>query len=171
MHYVGGVAEALPLTAASFDLATVSAAFHWCNHAALFSELERIVRPGGWIAIYDLELASVLESPSFVEWLRHDYWASLPRCTSFGAFDTASHVRPPFALLTDATERTALPMSADDIVAFVLSQASSINAVSTGWTSLDVLEQRLRRAAASALPRQLAATVVFDMPFSLLRRA
>jgi ubiquinone/menaquinone biosynthesis C-methylase UbiE len=169
-QYVGGVAETLPLASGSFDLATVSAAFHWCNHDALFSELERVIRPGGWIAIYDVELATVVESPSLVEWLRSDYWPSLPRCTHFGAFDAASHVRAPFALVAETNERAALPMSADDIVAFVLSQASSINAMSTGFASIDSLEKRLRRAMASALPRALAATVVFDVPFSLLRR-
>jgi SAM-dependent methyltransferase len=170
VRYVCGAAETLPLVSEGFDLATVSAAFHWCNHDALFGELARVVRPGGWAAIYDAELATVVESPSFVDWLRSEYWASLPRCAHFGAFDAAAHVRPPFELVAETNEPNALPMSADDIVSFVLSQASSINAVSTGFASLDSLEHRLRRAIATGLPRDLAATVVFDVPCSLLRR-
>ena len=54
-------------------------------------------------------------------------------------------------------------------MAFVLSQASSINAVSTGFTTLETLERRLSNAFSDALPRDIAATVVFDLPFSLLR--
>ena len=170
VRYVGGAAEGLPLASSSFELATVSAAFHWCHHDALLSELARVVRPRGWIAIYDVELSGVVESPSFVDWLRRDYWASLPHCVSFGAFDAGAHVRPPFALTAQTVERIALPMSADDLIAFVLSQASSINAVSAGFASMETLERRLRRAASSTLPRALAATVMFDVPFFLLRR-
>ncbi len=170
VRYVCGTAERLPLSSASVDVATLSAAFHWCDHDELFGELERVVRPGGWIAIYDVELADVVESPALVEWLQHEYWPSLPLCVHFGAFDAATDVRPPFALVSDTRNRTVLPMRADDMIAFVLSQAGSLNAVSTGFTSLDMLERRLRQAISAALPRDIAATAVFDVPFSLLRR-
>ena len=171
VRYVCGTAERLPLPSASMDLATLSAAFHWCDHSALFSELERVVRPGGWLAIYDVELANVIESPSLVEWLHNDYWRSLPRCAHLGVFDAATHVRPPFTLVSDTRERTVLPVRADDLIAFVLSQASSINAVTTASVSFDALERRLRRAISAVLPRDIAATVVFDIPFSILRRS
>jgi ubiquinone/menaquinone biosynthesis C-methylase UbiE len=95
VRYIGGRAECLPLASWSVDLATISAAYHWCHHDELFRELERIVRPGGWIAIYDVELAGVVESPSLIGWLRDEYWAALPRCAHFGAFDSTSHVSAP----------------------------------------------------------------------------
>lgn len=169
-HYIAGTAERLPLTSGSVDLATISAAFHWCDHEALFGELERVVRPRGWVAIYDVELVDVVESPSLMGWLRHEYWATLPRCTHFGAFDSATHVRTPFALVADTTERVELPMRADEFLSFVLSQASSINAVTTAFTSYDRLERRLRDAVGAAFPRDLAATTIFDVPCSLLQR-
>ena len=79
VRYIAGGAERLPLSSTSFELATVSAAFHWCDHDALFGEVERVVRPGGWVAIYDVELANVIASPALVEWLREEYWPTLPR--------------------------------------------------------------------------------------------
>jgi SAM-dependent methyltransferase len=170
VHYAAGTAEMLPLSAGSMELATLGAAFHWCNHDALFRELERVVRPGGWIAIYDVELVDVVEAPALVGWLRREYWASLPRCTHFGAFDATTHLRPPFVLMAETTGRAAVPMRADELIAFILSQASSINAVSTSFASFDTLERRLRDAVASTVPRALAATVTFDVPFSLLQR-
>jgi hypothetical protein len=66
--------------------------------------------------------------------------------------------------------RVEVPMTADDLLLFVLSQASSINAVSTGFASLEALELQLRSAMSAAVPRALAATVMFDVPLSLLRR-
>ncbi len=170
VRYVAGTAECLPLADRSADLATMSAAYHWCDHDDVFAELERVVRPGGWIAIYDVELVDVFESPSLIAWLRNEYWAALPRCTHFGAFDSAAHLRAPFALVADTTERVELPMTPDESVSFVLSQASSINAVSTAFTSFEALERRLRDAVAAAFPRDLAATAIFDVPYSLLQR-
>jgi SAM-dependent methyltransferase len=170
VRYICGTAERLPLASGSVDLATISAAYHWCHHCELFRELERIVRPRGWIAIYDVELAGVVESPSLIGWLRDEYWAALPRCTHFGAFDSSTHVRAPFALVAETMLRVELPMTCDESVSFVLSQASSINAVSSAFTTFEALERRLRDAFATAFPRRLAATVVFDAPFALLRR-
>lgn len=169
-HYVAGTGERLPLASQSVDLATISAAYHWCDHDALFRELERVVRPSGWVAIYDVELVNVAEAPSLIDWLRSEYWAALPRCGNFGPFDPTSHVRAPFASVADTMHRVEVPMTADDLLLFVLSQASSINAVSTGFASLEALELQLRSAMSAAVPRALAATVMFDVPLSLLRR-
>jgi SAM-dependent methyltransferase len=170
VRYIAGTAERLPLASWSADLATISAAYHSCNHGELFRELERVVRPCAWIAIYDVELAGVVESPSLIGWLRDEYWAALPRCTHFGAFDSATHVSAPFALVAETTLRVELPMTCDESVSFVLSQASSINAVSKAFISFEALERRLRDAFATAFPRPLAATAVFEVPLALLQR-
>src|SRR5262249_18401379 len=120
--------------------------------------------------IYDVELAAVLESPSLVGWLRSDYWPRLPRCSHFGAFDPSAAPRPPFVFIADATTQVEVPMTLDEAVPFVLSQASSINAVATGAPPLGTLGQRLRNAFQTAFSRRLAATARFDVPSFLLRR-
>lgn len=52
---VAGRAEALPLQAATFDLAYMSLAFHLVeDRAAAARELRRVLRPGGWAAIWTL---------------------------------------------------------------------------------------------------------------------
>ena len=47
-----GTAEALPFPDKSFDAATCAQAFHWFDQARAFSELTRVVRPGGILAIW-----------------------------------------------------------------------------------------------------------------------
>lgn len=50
-----GRAEALPLPGASFDLAYFSLAFHWvADKPKAARELHRVLRPGGWAAIWTL---------------------------------------------------------------------------------------------------------------------
>lgn len=44
---VGGVAEHLPFTDATFSLATVGQAFHWFDGPTASIELARVIRPGG----------------------------------------------------------------------------------------------------------------------------
>ena len=170
VRYVAGAGECVPLSSSSAELVTLSAAFHWCNHDMLFRELERVVRAGGWVAIYDVELTAILESPSLVGWLRSDYWPRLPRCSHFGAFDPSATPHPWFAMIADTTTQVDVPMMLDEAVSFVLSQASSINAVATGAASLETLERRLRDEFQTAFPRRLAATARFDVPSFLLRR-
>jgi SAM-dependent methyltransferase len=169
IRYVAGAAEQLPLTSDSFDLATMGSAFHWCDRQALFRELERVVRRGGGVAIYDVELAGLAEAPALMDWLRGDYWTSLPRCPHNGAFDVRLHVRRPFTIVTNTTLHAEVPMTLDELVSFVLSQASSINAVTVGASLLDALETRLRQGFARHVRRGVA-TARFDVPFALLRK-
>jgi SAM-dependent methyltransferase len=50
-HSVNGRAEATGLVAGSFDLATAGQAFHWFDAAAARVEFQRILKPGGWVAL------------------------------------------------------------------------------------------------------------------------
>jgi SAM-dependent methyltransferase len=170
IRYVAGTAEQLPLAPGSCDLATMSSAFHWCDRQAVFAELERVVRRGGGVAIYDLELAGLAEAPALIEWLRGDYWTSLPRCPHNGAFDVRLHVRRPFTIVANTTLHADVAMTHDELVSFVLSQASSINAATTGASPVDALEARLREGLGQHLPRGTTATARFDVPFALLRK-
>src|SRR5262249_36318371 len=46
-----GCAESLPLEDASVAAVTVADAFHWFDHAVALAEIQRVLRPGGGLAI------------------------------------------------------------------------------------------------------------------------
>ncbi len=46
-----GVAEAIPLPDASVAAVTVADAFHWFDRAAALTEIRRVLRPGGGVAV------------------------------------------------------------------------------------------------------------------------
>ena len=49
---IRGRSEALPLRGATADLVTVGTAFHWMAPAPTLAEVARVLRPGGWMAVF-----------------------------------------------------------------------------------------------------------------------
>ena len=50
--FVQGRAEDMPFATASFDAAVSGQAFHWFDQPRVFAELNRVVRPGGVVAVW-----------------------------------------------------------------------------------------------------------------------
>ena len=48
---VGGIAEMLPLRAASFDSVVAAQAFHWFDVPRAMAEMHRVLRPGGTVGL------------------------------------------------------------------------------------------------------------------------
>jgi SAM-dependent methyltransferase len=52
VHYVATPAEAAALAPGSADLVTVAQALHWFDRPRFFAEVERVLRPGGLLAVW-----------------------------------------------------------------------------------------------------------------------
>jgi SAM-dependent methyltransferase len=52
LRVVGETFEQAALPSAAFDLAVAATSFHWVDQAAGLPKLGRIVRPGGWVAVW-----------------------------------------------------------------------------------------------------------------------
>ena len=51
IHWLGGKAETLPLAGGAFDLVTVGQAAHWFDRDLFHAECNRVLRPGGTLAL------------------------------------------------------------------------------------------------------------------------
>jgi SAM-dependent methyltransferase len=65
--------EQLPLPPGSLDLVTIGQAVHWFNLPALMSELKRVLRPGGWLAVISRYPSPAGRLHALVERLRYPY--------------------------------------------------------------------------------------------------
>ena len=65
--------EQLPLPPDSLDLVTIGQAVHWFNLPALMSELKRVLRPGGWLAVVSRYPSPAGRLHALVERLRYPY--------------------------------------------------------------------------------------------------
>jgi ubiquinone/menaquinone biosynthesis C-methylase UbiE len=69
--YLLAHAEALPLPDASFDAVTCCSGVHWFDQARFFAEARRVLRPGGWVGLYDhYFMGEMIDVPEFAEWTR-----------------------------------------------------------------------------------------------------
>lgn len=80
LQYRKGYAEALPCRDASFDLVTVSSAYHWFDHERFLAETARVLRPGGWLVLYKASSTGrPTLHPEFETWKRDVFGARYPK--------------------------------------------------------------------------------------------
>lgn len=69
--YLLAHAEHLPFPDAFFDAATCCSGVHWFDQLSFFDELRRVLRPGGWVGLYDhYFMGEMLDVPAFAQWVR-----------------------------------------------------------------------------------------------------
>ena len=71
VEYVAMSAEASALREESVDLVTVAQALHWFDRARFFPEVNRVLRPGGVLAVWSYGLLTI--EPAIDARLRHFY--------------------------------------------------------------------------------------------------
>lgn len=78
--YAKGYAEALPFPGHSFDLVTVSSAYHWFDHDRFLGEASRVLREGGWLALYKIgTMGRLADGHAFDFWRREVFRARFPK--------------------------------------------------------------------------------------------
>lgn len=79
VKYVEATAEDLPFDAESFDLVTVSSAFHWFDRVRFLSEARRVLRASGWLVVYDnFFFGRMKKNTEFEHWYRDHYLIRYP---------------------------------------------------------------------------------------------
>ena len=69
--YVLANAERLPLPPGVVDAVTCCSGVHWFDQARFFAELARVLRPRGWVGLYDhYFLGEMVDVPAFADWTR-----------------------------------------------------------------------------------------------------
>ena len=72
VHYKIEAAEQTGFPDNSFDLVTVAQAIHWLNFDVFYSEVKRILKPGGIIAVIGYGLIRI--NSAVDKWLDNFYW-------------------------------------------------------------------------------------------------
>lgn len=137
-------AEALPLDDESANLVTVSSAFYWFERAAFLREARRVLRPGGWLVVYENFFEGRRHSdPAFVRWLEGYYQAhpAPPRDRTPFTDDDAQEAG--FDFCERLTYENTWSFVLDGFVSYLLSQSNAVAAVERGQVSAEALSLNL----------------------------
>lgn len=154
VEYRKGYAEALPCRDASFDLVTVSSAYHWFDHERFLTEAARVLRPGGWLVLYKASSTGrPALHPEFETWKREVFGARYPkvarnddpltrdRAVRFGFDERWCEVRP-----------LHQPHTLEDYIENLLTRSSVVRAVDGGGESLAEARAWLRAELSPYFP-------------------
>ena len=168
MAYVRAKAEELPFAARAFDLITVGHAFHWLDWRRFLAEASRVLRPGGWLAIYGSQfLARMVGNPDYERWEASEYsrrYPAPPR-NEYRPTDAEAGEYGLRLAAREAFDRT-LPFTADELVAFLLSHSSVIAAAEVGGEDIAAVADWLTasiRPMFRAEPAEFEFHCVIDM--------
>lgn len=79
LEFINASAEALPFPAKHFDLITVGLAFHWFEQSLFLKEAARVLKPDGWLVVYNSWMTGVMVGvPAFTSWVRQTYLERYP---------------------------------------------------------------------------------------------
>lgn len=134
LAYVQAAAEALPFASGAFDLITVGHAFHWFDRPAFLDEAARLLRRGGWLAIYGNQfLGRMVGNPDFERWDSEQYsrrYPAPPRDTRPLTDEEAGR----HGLIRAAHEQFdhTVAYTPDELVAYLITHSNVIAAAEAG---------------------------------------
>jgi len=169
--YVVASAENIPADANTFDFITLSSVFHWLNRSAFFGEARRVLRPQGWLIVYDHSFSAPMEEHrAFQACVRDHYvtrYPSPPRArVGFSAEEAA---RDGFHCVGQEDYQNWVQFSVETLVDYLVTQSNVIAAVEGGTESIAGVRQWLTASVMPFFEGRAEGTFMFRGPIWYLR--
>jgi SAM-dependent methyltransferase len=138
IRHIEAQAEQMPFGEGSFGLITVALAFHWFDRRQFLLEARRVLRPGGWLVIYnDVFSGRMIGNSNYEAWHRGQYLQRYP---------TPPHNNQPLAdpdVIAYGFEASGsdefvheVEFTPDELVNYLVTQSNLISAVEAGSEDL-----------------------------------
>jgi ubiquinone/menaquinone biosynthesis C-methylase UbiE len=137
--YATAAAERLPFVDRAFGLVTAGLAFHWFQRQPFFAEAWRVLRPSGWLVIYNNWFTGrMIENPDFEKWSNNDYMQRYPTPPrNYDPLTAGDTARSGFALVSSHSYNNEVEFSVDELVRYLTTQTNVIAAVEQGGEDLN----------------------------------
>jgi SAM-dependent methyltransferase len=138
IEYLVASAENVSFVNESFDLVTVSSAFHWFDRELFLSEVQRVLKPHGWFVVYESWFTGRMqECPEFGRWSREVYSSRYPSPPRNPAFSGTADDLGGFALVGSEGYENVVAMTVEQFVDYLLTQSNVIAASESGKEDID----------------------------------
>ncbi len=143
IEYCVAAAEKLPFSECEFDLTTLSSALHWLDRSKFCAEAHRVLRPEGWLIVYDNYFsAQMKEDTDFQAWHRDVCLAKYPSpARAIASFTSENSERHGFRLIHQEHYENIVSFSVEELVDYLMTQSNVIARVEGGTE--DIGEVRL----------------------------
>ena len=171
IEYIHSPAEKCPLPDASVDLVVVAQAVHWFNLDAFFKEVQRVLKPGGVIALWGYKRTKLTKLESLNSIIRYynmhtlaNYWAPEVRMVN----ESYQAINFPFKELSPPKFNFESDWTLDQMMGYMYSWSATQNYIQEkGENPLGKVRQQL--AARWGGP-EATRTVVFRLHFRIGRK-
>jgi SAM-dependent methyltransferase len=165
VEYRVALAEQSGLESASVDLIVVAQALHWLDHARFYAEAQRVLRPGGLLAVWTYGASRVGQAAidaivrHFYDEVVGPYWPPERRHIDTGYRDLPF----PFAELTPPPLRMQVSWSRSQLMGYLRSWSATARFVrQRGFDPVDPLDAQLAPLWPDASP-----TLAISWPLAL----
>jgi ubiquinone/menaquinone biosynthesis C-methylase UbiE len=145
--YMLGSAERLPVSSGAIDAVTCSSGVHWFDQARFFTELRRVVRPAGWVGLYDHYFLGMQGVEEFQVWVGELFarYPLPPRNPQVG--DPRAETPPGFELVGTDLFEDPIEMTRAEFVDYQLSVSHCVAAAERGTPRSEIREWLLESTA------------------------
>ena len=172
IDYLRCPSESLSLADHSVDLITVSSGLHWFERNAFLAEASRVLRPCGWLVIYDNFFSANLHgNPGFKPWFLSTYFERFPTPPRNNQpLDGRSARQAGFQLVTDEKYTNVVFFDQMQLVDYLLTQTNVIAAIKRGDATLHDARSYLTAEISPYFPSPGSQAFDFGGPITYLRK-
>jgi len=170
--YQQASAEHLPFAESTFDLISVSSAFHWFDQDQFLREAARVLKTRGWLLIYkNVFTGEMRENADFKPWLSDVYLAKYKTPPRERKRLTCEYtVEFGLNLASRESVPNDVPMTCEQLTAYFLSQSNVIAAVEHGEETIEDVAAWIDRGVRPFF-KQAIGTFVFTSDIHYLVKA
>ncbi len=126
-------AESIPFADDTFDLVTVSSAFHWLDRELFLSQGRRVLKPHGWLVVYENWFTGRMqECAEFERWSGEVYASRYPIPPRNPPFNGRADDLEGFRLAGSEVYENVVPMTVERFVDYLLTQTNVSAASESG---------------------------------------